>query len=767
MPADSMLLRAVLQFDAATAIKDMGRASVSFQRMQSNVNRVRGGMSRFSGAVGRASLALAPLTLGMGMAIHHAHEFERGVAEVATIADEAEFPIRKIEQTTLDLAKTFGTVPVEQTKGLYQAISAGATDAAEATDLLNAANKLAIGGVSDTFTSIDVLTSALNAYEAQGLTATDATDTLFTAVRKGKTTVDELGAGLGQVIPTAAQLDISFADLNASIAAITLSGISTAQATTGLNAALANIIKPSEDAKEAARELGIDFTSTALKSKGLAKFMGDIIDTAGGNEVALSKLFGSIRGVRAMMALTNNEGQILGEVLDAMEGRAGATEAAFQKMAHTTDFQMRKLNSLRVIASTVFGQVLERGLLRIVSPLAGVLEGFVNILEAVKTGEFQGLSDTAAAIAMGIRDGMDAVTEGIGWVVDKIREAKTWFEGTFGGATMRTIAKFGTIFLVAGAALAPIALALGGIGFLLPAIITAVTAIGSIIAGAFGLILGPVGLVIAAVVLFREQLWMVFQGLWDAAVPVIEEIKSIFLDTIQTVVHAFNFFTDEWGQGNFEMQMGWRETGRLIGEVLGWVITKIVQLAAVTVKVAAMIIVGFKSVANFLGTLAGKIVTFVMDPLRSIARGVIGFMELTGMEVPFSLRAYAGGGEAPRAQGRGIGGGQARGIGERVAQFGREEARASAEERVAAEESRGALAGVLDEVKNAANNTADSAASAAAAAKKKPCASVNVDGREVARSNAKAEDEIRARSGGSVTPWQRSQIAVHGARPAR
>ena len=763
--ADSMILKAILQFDSGKAITNMGKASVGFARVQGQANRLKGGMSKLGGQAGKLALGFAPVTFGLGLAFNRAREFGKGVAEVATIADEAEFPINEIEKSTLSLAKTFGTVPVEQTKALYQGISAGATTATEATDLLTAANKLAVGGVSDTFTSVDVLTSALNAYEAQGLEATDATDTLFTAVRKGKTTVDELGASLGGVIPTASQLDISFSDLNAAVAAITLSGINTAEATTGLNSAFANVIKPSEDARKAAKALGIDFSSTALKTKGLTGFMGQIVEKAGGNEVALSKLFGSIRGVRAIMALTSNNAAIFNDVLGAMEDRAGATETAFQKMAKSTDFQMRKFMALRVIASTLLGQVLERGLLRIVSPLAGVTEGFVNILEAVKTGEFQGLGKTSASIAMGIRDGLDAVTSGINFIVGSLRSAKQWFTETFGEGSLRGVSKIITIFLVVAGALAPILLVLGGIGFILPAILGAVAALGTVFSATIGLILGPVGLMIAAVILFREQLWGVFTGLMEVAGPVFEDLKMIFWDVVSTVMQAVGIITGQFDESSNSAKTDWVELGRTIGAVLGVVLTTVASVAGFIVKLGAWGVIAFKVLGESIGKLGGIIVSLVMDPLRTLARGVIGFMELTGMEVPFTLKAYAGGGATPRASGRGLGGGGGRGLAERVNQFGREDARSAAEGKVAAEESKGALASVLDEVKNAANNTADSAAAAAAAAAKKPGVKVDLDGREVARSNAEAEEEIKSRSGFETTPWQRNQIAVHGSRP--
>lgn len=764
---DNFLIKAILQFEARKALADMGRTAVSFSRLQANAGKMRGGLGKVGTAMGQLTLGLAPVAVGFGLAVHHAHQFERGVAEVATIADEAEFPLSKIEGVTLGLAQAYGTAPIDQTKALYQAISAGATDAAEATTLLNTANKLAIGGVTDTFVAVDVLTTALNAYEAQSLEAGDASDIMFTAMRAGKTTIGELGSFLGNVIPVASQLGVQFHELNAAVAAVTLQGLNTAEATTGLNAALANVIKPSADAQKAAKQLGIDFSSTALKAQGLAGFMGQIVDKAGGDEKAMSALFGSIRGVKAIMALTNNDAKAFNAILGQMEERTGATDRAFQKMAGTSDFQMRRLNALRVVASTVFGQVLERSLVRMLSPLAGVGEGFVAILEAVKTGDFKNLGPTAQAIAEGIRDGFDAVTMAVDWLVTKVREAKQWFTDTFGGGSMRQIAKFGTIFLVAAAAIVPIGAALAGIGFIVPAIVTAVTGLFTFLSGALGVLLGPLGLIIAAVVLFKDEIWAIGQGIYEALLPTFQElwnnIQFVFTDIMNLFRGLGLMYSDTTGG----MMEGFKAVGKVIGTVLGAALSFVVKTLLIILKVGALVvstlIAGFVNLGKFLGEFAGKVVEFVMNPLQAIAKGVIGFMELTGMEVPFALKAYAGA-SAARVQQRGLGG--QRGLGERVAKYGREEARGAAEEKAANEETRGALAGAVDEAAAAAKAAAEGAKETAAAAKKKPCASVNLDGREVARSNSKAEEDIQARSGGQATPWQRRQIAVHGARPA-
>lgn len=783
-------LSAILNFDAREAINNMGRSAVSFKRLQSQANRVGNGLKSVSGGVGKAAIAFTPLTIGMGFAIAKANEFERGIYEVSTIADEAELPISKIDSTAINLAKTFATTPVEQTKALYNAVSFGASTAAEATDRLTQANKLAIGGVTETNTALELLSGAMNVYGGMGQKASDASDIFFTTVQKGKTTIAELSASFGQVMPTAAALDIGLADLSASLATVTLANINTAEASTALNAAFSNVIKPSKEAKDAAKSLGIEFTATALKSKGLIPFMQEITDKAGGNIDVMAALFGSVRGVKSMLALTANDGAIFNDVLKAMENRTGAADVAFQKMTKSTDFQMRRLLALKDIGMTVFGQVLQGSLLRMLSPLAGVAEGFVDIMQAVKTGDLEGLSPTMAAMAKGIREGFDTIRKGFDFVIDAASKARAWFSDTFGTDGTQKIAKFATVFLVVGAAIAPVILAVAGIGFVVAQLIPVISGLGLVFSGVFGALLGPIGLIGVALYLFWDQAVQVFNGILEVVGPVFDNIKSIVMDTFHEIGTIFSEISSLWGETAGSMSFDWKEFGRIVGSVIGGIITAVVQVVSFVAKAASYMTLAFVKFGTGLGEVAAMIVEFLMSPIQQTARGVVWLLEAIKVKVPKGLRDYAKIESKPVTQftrERGLNGAVVTqdqvelekalgvkfttkrtglGLSQAVQEAGAAQNEAVVTERAEREKSLGALSGVLDEVAAAANNTASSAESAAAAAKKKPCAQVNLDGREVARSNAKANDEIRARSGAKATPWQRRQVLEYGATPA-
>jgi TP901 family phage tail tape measure protein len=311
-------------------------------------------------------------------------EYEKAIAEVSTLVDEAVISNQDLIDITERAALTFGGKAKEQATALYQAISAGASSAAEATALLDAANRLSIGGVTEVETAIDGLTTVINAYGMGMENAEDASDSFFVAVRAGKTTVGELASGIGKVAPIAAALGLSLDETNAAIAALTKQGINTKFAVSGLKAAFANILKPSKDAADEAKRLGIQFDVAALEAKGLHGFLSDVtrtsglsakqlqkiskeaggnadvfqvlVERAGGSTESMSKLFGSIEGINAVLALTAAGGKEFAAILKQMQDKAGETGTAHDKMAKTQAQAFEKVKAQLDSTTRAFGE---------------------------------------------------------------------------------------------------------------------------------------------------------------------------------------------------------------------------------------------------------------------------------------------------------------------------------------------------------------------------------------------------------------------------
>jgi TP901 family phage tail tape measure protein len=320
-------------------------ATDDVKRSSDNVNaafkKTSGMASKIARGLGAIAAGYASIE-GARRAISVARDFNSALAETSTLIEGTPEELDALTQGAIDLTKAYGGTATAQVQAYYQAISAGAGSVAEATKLLDQANKLAIGGVTDVTTGVDALTTAMNAYSAQGLTAAQASDALFVGMKAGKTTVGELGSALGQVVPIAAAAGVSFDEIVAGVAALTTQGQTTAMATTGLRQVIASVVAPTKQASDAAKQLGIAFDAQSLEAMGLAKFLDQIIDKTGGNTDAMAQLFGSVEALNAALAFSGGAGEKFSGIMADMANKAGATDEALNKVQKQLSQRLNK-----------------------------------------------------------------------------------------------------------------------------------------------------------------------------------------------------------------------------------------------------------------------------------------------------------------------------------------------------------------------------------------------------------------------------------------
>lgn len=200
-----------------------------------------------------------------------AMDFEDSMAKVSTIADTTQVPIEDLKNGIMDLSSKTGQSADDLSEAMYQAMSAS-VETGDAVEFLDTAVKAAVGGFTDNATAVDGLTSVLNAYGMEASKVESIANQMLITQNLGKTTFGELASSIGQVTPIAASLGITTEELFSSLAATTAQGLGTSESITALKAAMSNIIKPSKEASEAAQTLGIDFSVSALQSKGCFKY---------------------------------------------------------------------------------------------------------------------------------------------------------------------------------------------------------------------------------------------------------------------------------------------------------------------------------------------------------------------------------------------------------------------------------------------------------------------------------------------------------------
>ena len=345
-------------------------------------------------AVGAAFVTFATVQAG---------QFNTAFAEIATLIGEDPANLQQFKDDLEAYAAT-STQSLETITGAtYAAISAG-IDYEDSLAALTEAEALSVAGKADLEGTLVALVSTLNAYGASTEEAGYYSDLLFTTVKEGQTTLPELQQSLSNVTSIAATAGVGFDEISAAIATLTAAGQPTTRAITGIQAAIATILKPTKEASDAADALGIEFNAAALESKGLAGILAEVADKTGGSTSEITKLFGGVEALKAVLPLTGTSADTFAEKLDAMAVSAGSTEEAFTIMSDNLDLQFQKLaNSFNNI------------LLNIGDPLVD---------------EFSGIANAISAIFLSIGDELDdgALEELVKYVEDNLQQVQEVFE---------------------------------------------------------------------------------------------------------------------------------------------------------------------------------------------------------------------------------------------------------------------------------------------------------------------------------------------------
>ncbi len=276
-------------------------------------------------------------------------EFRKNMLEVATISTQVTDDMTGFMNQVMSITQEIPIKAPEAAKALYSIVSAG-HDGADGMKILEVSAKAAVGGLTETETAADAVTTILNAYKMSAEEAGTVSDQLFTTVRLGKTTFGELGASIAQVAPIAAAYGISIDQVLGAVASLTKQGTPTAQAMTQIRAAI----------QGTAGELG----DAAFQGRTFQEALQLINEKAGGSASKMKEMLGTDEGLAATLALTGKNARSAASDLGELQNSLGATEAAFEKMADEAGNQMTLLSNniqaaLRPMGEAILQEVSE------------------------------------------------------------------------------------------------------------------------------------------------------------------------------------------------------------------------------------------------------------------------------------------------------------------------------------------------------------------------------------------------------------------------
>lgn len=289
------------------------------------------------------------------------------------------------------IATETGQLPGQLADALFFVTSAGLRGS-DAMSVLEQSARAATAGLGDTVTIADLLTSAMNAYGPENLTAAMAVDSLTEAVRLGKLESTALAGAMGRLMPMSSELGVEFNEVAGLMAAMSKTGTTAEEAVTQLNQVMLTLLKPADGAVKALDKMGISFAELRAQAgaEGLWPVLVRLKEAFDGDNQALVEIFPNVRALRGVFDLLGPQMASNEELIREMADSTGVLGEAFDAASRTIKFDARQA------LADLLNTVIELGAL--MAPAARRFLGWARDLFAW----FRGLSDGWKRFAAGL-----------------------------------------------------------------------------------------------------------------------------------------------------------------------------------------------------------------------------------------------------------------------------------------------------------------------------------------------------------------------------
>jgi TP901 family phage tail tape measure protein len=384
----------------------------AFAKAQSAADKFGGAIGKIGGALKSAigiyaSVNLDKVASFMTSGVRGAMELSDTFAKMSTSVDTSVYSMKELQKQITAIANAEGQDVNVLAKIQMDAISTGGIDPAKSAEFAMVLKRISDVAGTDTHTAIGDLTSVMGAFGMEaGEGAKLAGQMLLVTQKLGKNiTFESMAKGMKSVMPQAAALNISTGEMFSSFATLTSMGEDSTKAMRGLGTMFQKVAKPSKNALELAKNLGIEFNAAALQSKGLAGFIADVTAKTGGNTELLTRLFEDVDLARMMRKLGVEGAAAFTDGLSQMENGADALEGFYAKsqdsIAKRWEQAINRMKNTGAALGAAFMPVLEK----IVDKIGAVTAAFTQV-------------DTSK-----LEEAMNSVANAVGWAIDSFINA--------------------------------------------------------------------------------------------------------------------------------------------------------------------------------------------------------------------------------------------------------------------------------------------------------------------------------------------------------
>lgn len=353
-------------------------------------------MNRSVGTLGQSLSVLSLPLIAIGaLAVTSFAKFEFAMAKTVGLAGVASEKVQAWTKDVFALSRATGETAMDLGEALYFTASSG-IHGAKVLEVLEVSAYGAMVGLGKVKDIANLLTSVMNAYGIENVSVAGTMDTLIAAVREGKAEADDMARSLGMVVSVASELDISFANVAAAVAATTRTGVPVTTSVTQLRQLLFMFLKERPMVEDALHSMGLSFEEVR---KNLSEdLLGGLIKlravTSAWGDQAVAKVLPNVRAFNEALALTGVNVFETIKLFKAIQVPTNAFEDAIKAAHDTVHVKFRRMLADLNIGLMSFGSSIADDIMPIVQKFAELISKLL--------GWFTSLDDSTQSITVTI-----------------------------------------------------------------------------------------------------------------------------------------------------------------------------------------------------------------------------------------------------------------------------------------------------------------------------------------------------------------------------
>jgi TP901 family phage tail tape measure protein len=301
-------------------------------------------------------------------------QLEDELAKLSAIADATSSQMTMLKGSIFDVAASSRFATVDLVK-ISQTLAQAGVNVNEMTDVLRSVTTLANASGSTPDEAVNLVTSALGAFQLQASEAARVADLMTSALNRTKLTVAQTGQAIQYVGSTAYEQNISLEQLLATVGAVAQAGVRSGSTIgTGFRQFLVDLQSPSEKLTATLKSLGLTQADVNVETRGLGAVLETLKNAGFGSAQAYESL--EVRAAAFYLTAKNNI-----DIMDQLQLAFQDQSAAARANERAMDSLSAQWQRFKNIVGDGFAQLVDKDL----QEFKGLLKSLNDSLESFGT----------------------------------------------------------------------------------------------------------------------------------------------------------------------------------------------------------------------------------------------------------------------------------------------------------------------------------------------------------------------------------------------